>query len=157
MTDVVDSHTRSRMMAGIRGKDTKPEMILRRSLHALGFRYRLHGKWLPGTPDLVLPKYRAVIFVHGYFWHRHDGCRYTTIPSTRPEFWMAKFAANVARDEMNRAALLSAGWRVAIVWECALRSAQGAAAASDSVADWLRNAGTVTEIGQNTGQRSASD
>lgn len=157
MTDIGDSQTRSRMMAGIRGKDTKPELVLRRSLHALGFRYRLHEKGLPGAPDLVLSKFKAVIFVHGCFWHRHDGCRYATFPSTRSEFWTAKFAANVARDNQNQAALLSAGWRVAIVWECALRNAQGAAAARGSVADWLRDGGTATVVGQNTGQSYATD
>ena len=101
MTDIVDSQTRSRMMSGIRGKNTKPELALRRSLHALGFRYRLHAKGIPGKPDIVMPKYRAVIFVHGCFWHRHAGCRYATVPATRPEFWATKFDANVVRDVAN--------------------------------------------------------
>ena len=98
MADIVDRQTRSRMMSGIRGKNTKPEMILRRALHARGFRYRLHGKGVPGRPDLILAKHRAVIFVHGCFWHRHEGCRYATTPATRPEYWAEKFAANVRRD-----------------------------------------------------------
>ena len=146
MTDIVDIQTRSRMMAGIRGKDTKPELRLRRSLHAMGFRYRLHAKGLPGRPDLVLPKYRAVIFVHGCFWHRHPGCRFASTPSTRPEFWAAKFAANVARDEAVRSQLLQCGWRVATVWECALRSDAGLACAGEHVAKWLRNKTPMTEL-----------
>lgn len=148
MTDVVDSQTRSRMMAGIRGKDTKPELALRRSLHALGFRYRLHAKGLPGRPDLVLPKYKAIILVHGCFWHRHRGCRYTTTPSTRPEFWTTKFEANMARDEAVRSALLEAGWRVATVWECALRAEASAVAARDILVAWLQGTGLGLEIGE---------
>jgi DNA mismatch endonuclease, patch repair protein len=147
MTDIVDSQTRSRMMAGIRGKDTKPELALRRSLHALGFRYRLHAKGVPGKPDIVMPKYQAVIFVHGCFWHRHEGCRYATIPSTRPEFWSSKFDANVARDAAVRSALLAAGWRVATVWECALRKETGVEAARDIVAAWLHQGNAVLEVG----------
>lgn len=147
MTDIVDSQTRSRMMAGIRGKDTKPELALRRSLHALGFRYRLHAKGVPGKPDIVMPKYQAVIFVHGCFWHRHEGCRYATVPSTRPEFWSAKFDANVARDAAVRSALLAAGWRVATVWECALRKETGVEAARDIVAAWLHQGNAVLEVG----------
>ena len=121
MTDIVDRATRSRMMAGISAKDTKPERILRRALHALGFRFRLHARNLPGTPDLVLRRYGAVCFVHGCFWHRHPGCSYATTPATRPEFWQAKFDGNVERDRRSKHELLEAGWRVAIVWECALR------------------------------------
>ena len=96
MADIVDKKTRSRMMAGIKGKNTKPELVLRRALHARGFRFRLHGKEFPGRPDLVFPKHGAVIFVHGCFWHRHSNCRYATNPSTRMEFWQGKFDANVA-------------------------------------------------------------
>lgn len=147
MTDIVDSPTRSRMMAGIRGKNTKPELRLRRSLHAMGFRYRLHARGLPGRPDLVLPKYRAVIFVHGCFWHRHEGCRFASTPSTRPEFWTAKFAANVARDDAVRSRLLQCGWRVATVWECALRSDTGLASAGKLVAEWLRSSPLTIEVG----------
>jgi len=138
MTDIVDSQTRSRMMAGIRGKDTRPELALRRSLHALGFRYRLHAKGMPGKPDLVLPKFRAVIFVHGCFWHRHPGCRYASTPSTRPNFWASKFSANVARDHAVQIALLDAEWRVATVWECTLRGDERFAKTRDCVAAWLR-------------------
>ncbi len=148
MTDVVDSQTRSRMMARIRGTDTKPELILRRSLHALGFRYRLHTKDLPGKPDLVLPKYKAVIFVHGCFWHRHAGCRYASTPATRPEFWASKFSANVARDSAVRSALLLAGWRVATIWECAMRNEAGTAAARDIVVGWLQGGERDLEVGE---------
>jgi len=121
MTDIVDKSTRSRMMAGIRGKDTRPEMVVRRALHARGFRYRLNVRSLPGTPDLVLPKRRAVVFIHGCYWHRHEGCRYATTPATNTEFWTSKFAANVARDARNVRDLRGAGWRIGIIWECALR------------------------------------
>lgn len=147
MTDNVDSQTRSRMMAGIRGKDTKPELILRRSLHALGFRYRLHVKGMSGKPDLVLPKYRAVIFVHGCFWHRHHECRYASVPSTRREFWASKFRTNVVRDAATRVALLQAGWRVATIWECALRTEASVDAARDVVAAWLKGDSKVLEVG----------
>ena len=147
MTDIVDSQTRSRMMSGIRGKDTKPELALRRSLHALGFRYRLHAKGVPGKPDIVMPKYQAVVFVHGCFWHRHEGCRYATVPSTRPEFWSAKFDANVARDAVVRSVLLAAGRRVATVWECALRTETSVEAARDIVAAWLHRDDAVLEVG----------
>ncbi len=147
MTDIVDSQTRSRMMAGIRGENTKPELALRRSLHALGFRYRLHAKGVPGKPDIVMPKYQAAIFVHGCFWHHHAGCRYATVPSTRPEFWSAKFDANVARDGAVRSALLERGWRVATVWECALRTEIGTVSAGDLVARWLACGDALIEVG----------
>lgn len=107
------------MMAGIRGKNTKPEMMIRRGLHARGFRYRLHCK-LPGKPDICLPKYRAVIFVHGCFWHGHD-CHLFKWPSTRPEFWREKIDRNRAVDERAFAALRAAGWRVGTIWECAIK------------------------------------
>jgi DNA mismatch endonuclease (patch repair protein) len=121
LTDIVDAKTRSRMMAGIGSKDTKPELALRRALHARGFRYHLHDKRLPGRPDIVLPKYRSVIFVHGCFWHRHADCRYSATPKTRPEFWAEKFRGNVERHARNKRALEESGWCVIIVWECQLR------------------------------------
>lgn len=121
--DVVDSATRSRMMAGIRSKDTKPEMTVRRYLHARGFRYRLHARGLPGSPDLVLPRYRVAIFVHGCFWHRHTDCRYATTPGSNIEQWARKFTSNIERDARKLAALEDAGWRVIVVWECELRRA----------------------------------
>lgn len=138
MVDVVDPATRSRMMAGIRGRNTRPELELRRALHALGFRYTLHRRNLPARPDLVLPKWHAVILVHGCFWHRHQGCRYATTPATRRDFWQAKFDGNVARDARTHAALRDASWRTAVVWECALRG-NAAPRVADRLADWLRS------------------
>lgn len=148
MVDIVDTESRSRMMAGIKGKNTKPELALRRALHTRGFRYRLHSKTVHGKPDLVLPKHHAVIFVHGCFWHRHDGCRYSTTPSTRPEFWQAKFDANVARDSSVRTTLLDDGWRVGTVWACALRKPEQVEKAADLSAGWLRSIAAHTEIGE---------
>jgi DNA mismatch endonuclease, patch repair protein len=147
VADIVDKQTRSRMMAGIKGKDTKPELVLRRALHARGFRYRLASKTVPGRPDLVFPKHHAIVFVHGCFWHRHEGCRYTTTPSTRPEFWQAKFDANVARDRSVHDQLLDAGWRVATVWECALRRPEETALAANLLAAWLRSSAAEIQIG----------
>lgn len=148
MSDVVNAVTRSRMMAGIKGKNTKPEMALRRALHARGFRYCLHSKKVKGRPDLVLPKHRAIIFVHGCFWHRHEGCRYATTPATRVAFWQAKFDANVARDSAVRGALLAAGWRVATIWECALRKPEQIAAAADQLSTWLLSETETLELGE---------
>jgi len=108
------------MMSGIRGKNTKPELTIRKALHARGFRYRIHCKDLPGNPDMCLPKYRAVIFVHGCFWHGHD-CHLFRLPSTRPEFWSAKIERNKQVDEAAVHRLHVEGWRVATVWECALK------------------------------------
>jgi DNA mismatch endonuclease (patch repair protein) len=119
--DVVDCATRSRMMAGIRSKDTKPEMTVRKYLHAKGFRYRLHVRNLPGSPDIVLPKYHVAILVHGCFWHRHSGCRFASTPASNTERWNLKFQANIARDAGKLAQLRAAGWHVIVVWECELR------------------------------------
>lgn len=148
MTDIVDQQTRSRMMSAIRGKDTKPELALRRALHSRGFRFRLHSQKVHGRPDLVLPKYRAIVFVHGCFWHRHEGCRYATTPATRSEFWEAKFAANVARDSAVRGALLAAGWRVATIWECALRKPEEVSVAADRLSEWLLTESDTLDIGE---------
>ena len=120
MPDVVDAATRSRMMSGIRGKNTKPEMLLRQGLHARGLRYRLHDRTLPGSPDLVFPARRAVLFAHGCFWHGHD-CHLFRMPSTRPEFWAAKITRNKEVDVRAAAQLEATGWRVGAVWECALK------------------------------------
>lgn len=117
MTDVVDRATRSRMMSGIRGRDTKPEKQVRSYLHRAGLRFRLHAS-LPGKPDLVFARHRAVVFVHGCFWHRHSSCRYATTPSSNAEFWQAKFDANVARDKRVTRELRRDGWRVFVVWAC---------------------------------------
>ena len=119
MTDVVDKATRSRMMSGIRGKNTKPELIVRSFLHRAGLRFRLHAR-LPGKPDLVFPKYRTVVFVHGCFWHRHKGCRFATTPASNAAFWQEKFVANVSRDAVVKKALRKLGWRVRVIWACQL-------------------------------------
>lgn len=147
MVDIVDKATRSRMMAGINGSNTKPELDLRAALHRRGLRYRLHAKNMVGRPDLVFPKYRAVVFVHGCFWHQHKGCRYATTPATRPEFWRLKFQGNLARDRNVEAELLDAGWRVATVWECALKRRQQVEATSNQLAQWLCSSEAVLQIG----------
>ncbi len=108
-------------MASVRSRDTVPEMVVRRLAHRLGFRFRLHRKDLPGSPDLVFPRYGAVVFVHGCFWHRHKGCRYASTPKSRTEYWSEKFRKNVARDRRAKGALRGMGWRVLVVWECETR------------------------------------
>jgi DNA mismatch endonuclease (patch repair protein) len=120
MADIVTAAIRSRMMAGIRGKNTKPEMFIRRGLHALGFRFRLHTRSLPGTPDLVLRKHCAVIFVHGCFWHGHD-CHLFRWPAERADFWRAKITRNREVDMRAAEMLAAAGWRQGVVWECSLK------------------------------------
>ena len=118
MPDIVSREIRSRMMSGIRGTNTQPELRVRRFLHSHGFRYRLHDRTLPGQPDIVLPRYRTVVFVHGCFWHQHPGCRFATRPDTNADFWRAKLAGNVARDRRQGEVLMRRGWRVEVVWEC---------------------------------------
>ena len=146
MTDIVDRAIRSRMMAGIGGRNTKPELTLRRALHARGLRYRLHDRNLPGTPDLVFRRFGAVCFVHGCFWHRHEECPHATDPATRRNFWQEKFRANVMRDHRAREALLAARWRVAVVWECALRGSRSQSTAA-ALHRWLH--GTEREFETN--------
>jgi DNA mismatch endonuclease (patch repair protein) len=136
MVDVVDKRTRSRMMAGIRGVNTKPELLLRRALHAAGFRYRLYLKDLPGKPDMVFPRYGAVIFVHGCFWHCHAGCKWAARPASNVEFWIQKLNRNVERDAQNVDGLRRLGWRVGQVWECAMRL-QPIEEIAESVGMWL--------------------
>lgn len=148
MVDVVDSATRSRMMSGIRGRNTKPEILIRSLLHRQGFRFRLHDCNLPGKPDIVFPRYHAGVFVHGCFWHGHD-CPLFKWPKTRPEFWREKIGRNQANDHLTRVALIAAGWRVGVVWECAIR---GAGKNLDDVTrrlgNWLRSdAPSVEERG----------
>ncbi|MCD9030871.1 very short patch repair endonuclease [Luteimonas sp. Y-2-2-4F] len=121
MPEKISPETRSRMMAGIRGRDTKPELMIRRHLHAAGLRFRLFRRDLPGRPDIVLPRWKVAIFAHGCFWHGHEGCSFFRLPKTRPEFWAKKIMRNAERDQEAIAALRKAGWRVAVVWECALR------------------------------------
>lgn len=108
-------------MARIRSRDTRPELAVRRAMHAAGLRYRLHSKHLPGRPDLAFPARRAVLFVHGCFWHRHPGCRHATTPATRQDYWLPKLARNVERDRSTAAGLLASGWTVLTIWECETR------------------------------------
>jgi DNA mismatch endonuclease (patch repair protein) len=110
-------------MSRIKGKDTRPELALRSLLHRAGFRFRTHSSKLAGRPDIVLPKYKTVIFVHGCFWHRHEGCKYAYTPKARQEFWLEKFSGTVARDKLKESELQSAGWQVLTVWECELSTA----------------------------------
>jgi DNA mismatch endonuclease (patch repair protein) len=145
MIDVVDKITRSRMMAGIRGKNTKPELDLRRALHHGGLRYRLHVGGLPGRPDIVLPRHHAIIEVHGCFWHRHEHCTFCTTPASNVGFWKSKFGETVKRDKLNREALRKLGWKVAIVWECSVKD-EGAEAVARRIAAWLQSGRSFTEI-----------
>lgn len=120
MADVVDRATRSRMMSGIRGKNTKPEILVRKTLQAQGYRFRLHDKTLPGKPDIVLKKHKTVVFVHGCFWHGHD-CKYFKWPKTRPEFWRKKILGNKQRDAKHQNELRDLGWNVKVIWECEVK------------------------------------
>ena len=121
MSDVLTKEQRRFNMSQIRGKDTEPEEIVRKYLFSKGLRYRKNDKRYPGHPDIVLPKYHTVVFVHGCFWHRHPGCRYATVPATNTEFWQKKFSRNVERDKEEQRKLTEMGWRVLIVWECELK------------------------------------
>ncbi len=146
MTDIVDSKTRSRMMSGIQGKNTKPEVLIRSLLHRKGFRFRIHEKKLPGKPDIVLKKYQAVIFVHGCFWHRHL-CHLFKWPKTRPDFWRNKINRNVINDQKNIQALTSSGWRICIVWECSIKGIHKNIQATISSLDkWLKSEKQFMEI-----------
>ena len=146
MADVVDRETRSRMMSGIRGKDTKPEVLVRRALFAAGFRFRLHRKDLPGVPDIVLSERRVAVFVHGCFWHSHKGCLYARRPTSRVDFWKAKLDGNVERDRRAIELLTTAGWRVLVVWECLMRDNQALAILSQTLATWIGSAEVSGEL-----------
>ena len=118
------SKARSKNMSAIKSKNTKPEIIVRKFLHSKGYRFRIHRKDLPGCPDIVLPKYKTVIFVNGCFWHRHQGCKYKTTPKTRKDFWENKFNENIKRDKNNFKELKNLNWKVLVIWECELNSLQ---------------------------------
>jgi DNA mismatch endonuclease (patch repair protein) len=147
--DTVDKKTRSRIMASVGQRDTGPELRLRRILHRLGLRYRLHVKRLPGSPDLVFPKFKAVIFVHGCFWHAHSGCKFATEPASRKDFWRDKFSANQKRDKNNYDSLLATGWRVLVVWECKInnREAHELNELGEMIVKWLKSKDQYNEIG----------
>lgn len=147
MADVFDPRKRSEVMSLIRGKNTTPERIVRSLLHRQGFRFRLHVRTLPGHPDIVLPRYRAVVFIHGCFWHHHD-CHLFRLPATRTDFWRTKIERNVEVDKRNIEALRSAGYRVGVVWECALkgRERQPPEELSSRLAEWLRSGPEMIEV-----------
>lgn len=146
MADIVDVITRSRMMSGIRGKNTKPEILVRKALSSQGFRYRLHRKDLPGAPDIAMPGRKIAIFAHGCFWHMHQGCRLAKMPSTRPEFWRAKLCRNSERDSEAVAALAALGWRVLIVWECSTKSLELQTALPEKLRAWIAGSELLGEI-----------
>lgn len=147
MADIVSPQKRSRIMSRIQGKNTRPELLIRKGLHSRGFRYRLHVRTLPGVPDMVFPKYRAVIFVNGCFWHRHN-CHLFKWPSTRKEFWRQKIRGNLERDQRNKADLLDSGWRVLTVWECATKGKTRMSTEDliDKIEKWLESGETAGEI-----------
>ena len=143
MSDILTPTQRHSCMSKIRGKDTKPEIRVRKGLHARGFRFRLQDRKLPGRPDITLPKYGVAIMVNGCFWHGHKGCRYATKPRTNPEFWEAKIARNRHRDEVTTAHLEALGWTVITVWECELRGKAASEARIEALAEEIRKAGEM--------------
>jgi len=149
MVDIVDQRTRSRMMAGIKAKDTRLELLVRKRLFKLGFRYRLHVSLLPGTPDVVFPKYRAVIFINGCFWHLH-GCQFSKLPKTRPDWWQEKLNRNKIRDREAIQRLAEDGWRVMVIWECAHRGNASRNNALDRICNqassWILSEDAFAEI-----------
>lgn len=147
MVDIVDSATRSRMMSNIKGRNTKPELLIRSLLHAQGFRFRIHRKDLPGKPDIVLPKYKAIIFIHGCFWHGHQNCRLFKLPASRTEFWEAKISKNQENDLKAKDLLLNSGWRICTIWECAVRrSKKDPVTLMDILTKWLSGSEQLLEI-----------
>lgn len=136
MVDIMTPKQRSSCMSKVRGRDTIPEVYLRKVLWAAGFRYRLESK-LPGKPDIVLKKYKAVIFVNGCFWHSHAGCPKSTLPTSREEFWTNKITSNVVRDKKNIAELMRRGWRVAVVWECSIKNRKTQKTTIDTLSSWI--------------------
>ena len=154
--DTVNQEMRSRIMSSVAQNDTGPELALRRALHKNGIRYRLHDRRLPGSPDIVLPKHHAVVFVHGCFWHRHD-CKYTTTPSSNRQFWEAKFAANVARDKNQYEKLFNAGWRIATVWQCSLKEKAGASIIASGIQEWLGGSALFAHFPVSAGDVEVAD
>lgn len=146
MTDVVSASKRSEMMSGIRGKDTKPELMVRKALFGMGYRFRLHRKDLPGRPDIVLPGRRIAIFVHGCFWHAHPDCRFAKTPATRTGFWAVKLQQNRDRDARDLALLRDAGWRTLVVWECALRDRSRPEPVESDLKAWIEGAEPTGEV-----------
>ncbi len=149
MTDIVSPEKRSQMMAGIKGKNTKPEIKIRKGLFNFGFRYRLHDKVLPGKPDIVLPKYKAIVFVHGCFWHRHM-CRLFKWPKSNTDFWQEKLNGNVLRDNKHYYELIKQGWRVLVIWECAVKgkNTNEFTKVILKISDWLKSCDNDIEISE---------
>lgn len=148
MVDSLTPAQRSERMARIRSVDTKPEINLRKALHRLGFRFRLHGRAFPGKPDIVLPKHKIIILVHGCFWHRHPGCKVATVPKSNTEFWLAKFSRNIERDADVRQRLEADGWKVFVIWECEVATQKKADATALRLASVIRNqSGPLLEHG----------
>lgn len=139
MTDFLTPAERSERMSRIRGKHTRPEVTLRKALHRLGMRYRLHSAGLPGKPDIVFPRYKAIVFVHGCFWHRHPGCSIATTPKSNTDFWLDKFQKNIARDTKVAQALELLGWRVFVVWECNLSSTTKTISTAEQIAKLIKS------------------
>ena len=147
MADIVSPAIRSRMMSGIGGKNSLPELLIRRLLFSAGYRFRLHRRDLPGTPDIVMPGKQIAIFVHGCFWHAHQGCKYFKVPKTRPDFWAAKLQANINRDHKSVDALVKMGWRVLCVWECATRDHKTCELLGNEMVHWINSNAPLGEIG----------
>lgn len=152
MADVVSPAVRSRMMSGIKGKNSKPEILIRKMLFGAGFRFRLHRRDLPGTPDIVMSGRKIAIFVHGCFWHAHEGCKYFKIPATKPEFWIAKLQSNVERDVRAVEKLTAMGWRVLCVWECATRKPELRSILLEQLVLWINSDIVFEEIGAPSAQ-----
>jgi DNA mismatch endonuclease (patch repair protein) len=147
MIDIVDNATRSRMMAKIKGRNTKPELLIRSLLHKKGFRFRIHVKELPGKPDIVLPKFRAVIFVHGCFWHGHQNCHLFKLPATRTEFWEEKISRNQSNDSKSINLLLGNNWKVGVIWECSIRgTTKDLGKVINLISEWLHGESPFIEI-----------
>jgi len=146
MTDIVSPAKRSQMMSGIKAKDSHPERLVRRLLFSAGYRFRLHRRDLPGTPDIVLPRHKIAIFVHGCFWHMHAKCKYAKLPSTRSEFWQEKLVGNVKRDQKAIDALVFSGWRVLTVWECSTQNSAALAWLRETLFGWIESGEISGEI-----------
>ena len=152
MADVVSPAVRSRMMSGIKGKNSQPEILIRKMLFGAGYRFRLHRRDLPGTPDIVMPGRKIVIFVHGCFWHAHEGCKYFKVPATRPDFWIAKLQSNVDRDKRAFERLKTMGWRILCVWECATRESGTEKSLLKRMISWIDSDIGIEEIGGSSPQ-----
>ncbi len=146
MADIVSTERRSRMMSGIRSKNTQPEILVRKALFSAGYRFRLHRRDLPGNPDIVLPRRRVAIFVHGCFWHGHEKCSLAKVPSTRADFWQRKFEANRKRDRNSVEKLVFAGWRVLVVWECFIRHQNREGQMISALKQWIESSAICGEL-----------